>query len=521
VFASIIALALPYAVALDVNGGVINTNTGGFSSGYLTTSNDVPANPDAVVDIFAQTSVPIGTLAGESYSDFQTGTVPYTPNPVTATKSGLTPTPNAYDLFAFAGGHVQTGIKTTATTTDPVIGNAVARARIFARSAQNLGSLDGNAFIESSLTLPGKSEGYAIASGTAGYSGTVEATSTVTRNKIDGMVGGTTYLSGVSSLYKEIAGTPITYAYTTADGDATIESAAQSAGPIGGASSTHAEFDYQGTIDETLDAPATLATSFMGGDVNGKVMIAPAATATTWDQNLAILDDSNARAKSSLNADSVAAIVKTTQAGDFANSYAEMLGSANSADVNTHIHTGANAEREGVLGSKMSAEAFLNGGSWSAFDRTTSFNTMSATGSMGSALNGMASGAHLVSPEDVFSGVEFNQDATLAATHATYSQTTDGPIPTVKANDDAGSYFSQGGYVTSVSGVRVTGVPISTSIASGYDINWVNGAQTSVFNYGQGFALTDNPAGSATIDIARTPNNAGRTNNLHKNFGQV
>jgi hypothetical protein len=524
VFASIIALALPYAAALDVNGGVINTNTGGFSDGYLTTSNDNPLNPDAIVDIYAHTSVPIGTTAGESYSDFQTGKVPYTPNPVTATKSGLTPYPNAYYLYAFAGGHVQTGIKTTATTTTPTgMYDAEATARIYARSSQVAGSLDGNAYIESTLYLPGKSEGYAIASGTAGYTGSVEATSTINRNKIDGMVGGTTNLSGVSGLYKEIAGTPITYAYTTAEGDASIRSSASSAGPtIGALTSTSAGFNYDGGIFETNNVPTTeKATSYMGGNANGQVMIAPFATATAWDQTFAIMDDSNARSQSSLDVDSVAAIAKTTQAGDYAYSGAHMNAYADPTYVSTSSSTHANVDRAGDLGTKMSAEAFINGGSWSALDRTTSFNTMSANGSMGSYLNGMASGAHLISPDDVYSNVNFDQHATLAETAEVYSQYTDGPTTSGKANDDAGSYFSQGGYVTSVSGVRVTGVPISTSIASGYDINWVNGRQTSVFNYGEGFALTDNPAGSATIDIARTPSNVGRTNSLHKNFGQV
>jgi hypothetical protein len=374
------------------------------------------------------------------------------------------------------------------------------------------------------LTLPGKSEGYAIANGTAGYSGTIQSTaiSTSAKNKIDGMVGGVTYLSGVSSINDGVSG------YTEATGDAKISSDARSAGTTslnGDKTNTASGITYKGEIKKGTGTLSTLDTSFMGGNANGQVIIGPAATATAWDQTAAIMDDSNARAKTSVNANSLTAIVKTSQPGDIAASNADMLMAAKTGTtkaVTTVVDTYASAQRLTASGVpvKMSAEAFINGGSWSALDRPTNSNMLIAAGSLGSYFNGMASGAHLISADAITthsatSRVDFAQKATMTGTSALYSQTTKGPGTTVKPEDDAGSYFGTAGFATSAAGI-----PLSTSLASGYDINWINGAQTGVFNYGSGYALTENPAGSTTIAIARTPDTSLRTNYIQKDYSQ-
>jgi hypothetical protein len=352
------------------------------------------------------------------------------------------------------GGHVQTGIE----------GNGVgdASARIFATATSTAAADTGTAIIRSQLQMDGMTSGYAIADGESAFSASA--------------VSGPLFeAKGAATGKVDIRGATATAASSMAAG-AQIESMA-AAGSAAGTDTTQSniktdefgpykpvQIGTAGDCGTTGDPHYGTSIDVTNGDTYGTASSSPnqfaktkvtntiSATMTTWNNDMAEITDAGISA--------FASTVSTPKA---------------STDVRSSVKI------QRVVSdptNKVTAEAFVRGGSWNA-----EANSVLAKGALGGVFDGIASGAHLTSssgtttnPIPIYSGQELIQtalfnslptavlDKQTAADHAI-----EGPAFTGNINDDAGSYFSTTGYTTT------TNVPPDVVVGPSWDIKWLNG----------------------------------------------
>ena len=151
----------------------------------------------------------------------------------------------------------------------------------------------------------------------------------------------------------------------------------------------------------------------------------------------------------------------------------------------------------------VTAESFLNGGSYKAVTKVNELNTMETSGTLGGGFGGVASGAHQTTSKPGLMQNSFAtltqtaQNGILPRTTSDLMMRTEGTAFTGKITDDAGSYFSNTGYKTS-SKSSLTSDTVSTTIGNSWEINWVNGIQVDNSAYSNGFGITNVGAYSKT-----------------------
>ncbi|MGD0952925.1 MAG: hypothetical protein ABR985_11135 [Methanotrichaceae archaeon] len=461
------------------SGSVAGSN--GFS--LVDGASSVTASLDAIADI-------ADGSAGIALSDWS---VPTTTIARTKLENG-----NLHDLSVVIGGHVQTGLQKTST-----YGEARAEARIYSTATETAGGPDtGEAYIVSGLEMNGKTSGYAIANGVAGFSTAQKQGSTSNDLfKAIGSVSGNVDIRGD----------------TTASIDTVLTN---------GADMSHMSAIKQIYSRASAGTDGTaLSDSFMGGHLGGMRTNQPAAdqlgranttiTVTNANANSAAWDGSSAAIKTLDNANALTAInnvnmkdklVTWTEAStpctttDQDSATADQSITADSSVASSIASTGVGTavtvgrqQTQTVSSRRVTSESFINGGSYKAVTRPNELDLLQASGTLGGTFPGVASGAHLWSARaaDV---LPFDSSKTLTQTarsigtrtSAVLTASTNGPAFTGNSNDDAGSYFSAMDYTT-LSKSSATLDTMSTTVANPWEINWVNGNQVSNYYYYNNF----------------------------------
>jgi hypothetical protein len=428
---------------------------------------------------------------------------------------------NLHDLSVEMGGHVQTGLQKTSK-----FGEATAYAAISSSAAltPNGVSDSGDATIECNLAMNGKTSGYAIANGVAGFSAAQKQGSTTNDLfKATGSVTGSVDIRGDTT-----ASTDIVLADGADESSMTAErsiTTSASAGDAGTALATS-------TIGEGLLSP-----DYQVGRANTTIAITNAnANSAGWDaSSVAIKTLDNANALTAINNvnmnDKLITWAEESAPGssrdqDAATTYQliSAISSAATPSATTTLSTGATVARQRAQTAssrKVTSESFINGGSYKAVTRPNVLDLLQASGTLGGNYPGVASGAHLwtarasgVLPFD--SSETLTQTALSSGTRTTaiLQATTGGPAFTGNSNDDAGSYFSTTEYTTlSKSSAALN--TLSTSVANPWEINWVNGIEASSSNYYGNFQWTN--VGSVpypTLNTASSLTSEPRTNDF-------
>jgi hypothetical protein len=365
--------------------------------------------------------------------------------------------------------------------------------------------------ITAKLQLSGKSEGYAIADGLAGYSSASKVTGTNDDyTKVEGSAIGKVSLNGLGGVYVQGVN-PNDVRFTQTTGSVEMHSYANSLtlfSPSDASASSYlytrdCAIGYQGTGNVPTYVPDG-STSLIW-DVTGSV------DAKAWAANSPVIKtESNANSLTDLRDASLVGELETFKLGDFAFAEATILNSAGSERAETYLRTEANVYRTTTdTANRTSAESYINGGTYRAVNRPTTGKEYSVYATIGwpGYQQGMASGAHLMTalPYAVNSDSQLKLDAGNITgdgriwTIADHDSVTIGPENTNNINDDTGSYFATSGYGTKCQESDTH----STEVASYYDINWVNGIdreQNNKQKYNSTVTFTDSPAGSATYD---------------------
>lgn len=495
-----LALFLAQASALDIWGGSNSmiASPGATVEGGLDIGTD---SNELNYDLFAYSLVPAGST-GFAYSDWnipaiQTATGSYTVDSIN------------HEFTVLYQGHVQTGVQKDSS--GPVDGDSYAESHVTAIAGVNpteAKDVYGSGDINSELWLSGKSSGYAIADGLAGYSSAAKVTGTNNDfTKVEGAAVGTASLNGAGGVY---ARTPILGTrYTHNHGEAYISSEGYMfPGLYPLVAGTHSEigswghigYDGFGIPSGTRDGATSLDWYATGS-----------ANAMAWDSGSPVVKtEANANALTDITDASIVGGVGTFKFMDEADSEAHIgtdaFGWGWEADAD--IYTDANVYRAQTnTANKVSAESYINGGTYKAVWKPTVGKEYSVSGTIGwdGYLPGMASGAHLVNtlPYTVGSYSNLYQEAnegnTIGTTRTTadYTSYTTGPQFTNNILDDAGSYFGTTGYTTTSKELDT----YSTSVASYYDVNWINGKQVSTPRYDSFVTWTESPAYSAIYDV--------------------
>ncbi len=372
----------------------------------------------------------------------------------------------------------------------------------------------GSSNIQADLRLTGKSEGYAIANGLAGYSSAAKVTGTSNDyTKVEGAASGEANLNGLGGAYFENTGAG-KWAYTNTYGYSEIYSAAGMEDPD--------EIPYpwntwagsylwtDGYIDYTnVNGPLAANQNRADGSTSLDMSATGSANAKAWGGNSPVIKtDANANSLANIDDVNIESVLKTYKYNDSVDTEAWVDTWGDLSGANAEIHTDAYAYRERAdEDNRATAESFINGGEYNAaWKPLNNFGLATVSGTIGwdGYLPGMASGAHLVNDLDyrVNSGSNLVQNAVLDVgigahrTDASYTAYTYGPEYTGTNDDDAGSYFATTGYTTTSTAFDT----YSTSVASYYDINWVAGEQISTPSYGPEATFTETPEYSALYD---------------------
>lgn len=502
-------------------------------------------------DLWANSFVPAGST-GYAYSDWNI------PNTQTATGS-YTIDGIKHDFTVTYKGHVQTGVKKDSAPTVMAAGqdgDSFAEAHITAIAGVDdpwAEAVYGSGDITAKLQLTGKSEGYAIADGFAGYSSASKVTGTNNDyTKVEGAAVGKVSLNGLGGVYVQGVNPNgvITndVRFTKATGYAEIRSIAStypSLSPSYGSAYsdlyTSCTIDYQGTGNvptfvSNPSNPLNPLPAYLDGSTSLDMSATGSSNARTWGGNSPVIKtESNANSLTDISDASLASRLKTFKLDDYAFADTYILNSAWGEFAETYLRTEAQVYRtETNTANRTSAESYINGGTYEAVNRPTNGTEYSVYATIGwpGYLPGMASGAHLVSalPYSVSSNSQLHltagniNGAERIWTTADYSSVTIGPECTNNSNDDAGSYFSTSGYTTKCQESDTH----STTVTSYYDINWINGIngnqdQDSTPRYNSTVTFTDSPVGSATYDapsFGDTNHDGSRFNWVEKDLDQ-
>lgn len=511
------------ASALDVWSGsnnAVKSNSGVITGLQGLTFTDTPGGVLSA-DLEANAAI-VGVGTGLAYSDWSE---PLT----TITRTRTLAAGETHDLSIVFGGHVQAGIQKTS-----VYGAGNALAVILASATPNVGSDSGQALIRSTLTMNGKSSGYAIADGTAAYSSSQKVGTT--SNDLDKVTG-----SAIGKV--DIRGD------TNAATDAAV---------VGGADRSNmaaaAEIkttSNAGTLTATATSNSHVQTDFNGvnqfGNANTTIAVPNGqATSSAWDGTSSSSKTAdNANALTSVTAP--IAITMTTWNEDTSsllltrdNAVVDQAGisaTANPGSATSTVASSAKVQRVvSTSTNKVTAEAFIRGGTWNAASRSNEFNLLQATGALGGAFDGIASGAHLVNPSgapsvpiSIGSSLTLTQTATNGAVR-TDAQLTKGTVtsnavvgPQFTGNilDDAGSYFSTTGYTTT--STINPGIPTTfqTNVGASSDIKWLQGLDPSANIYTNGFGVTSTGIFSSTMTTNYALGTDPRTEDINFRFTQA
>ena len=503
------------ASALDIWGGS-NNAIGSYWDGASTAGGLIigPNTNELNYDLFSYSQVPAGST-GFAYSDWEIPNTQITTGSYTNPVDGI-----SHDLAVLYRGHVQTGVKKDSAPADPADpdGDSYANAHVTAVAGVEpftSKAVYGSSNIQADLWLAGKSEGYAIANGLAGYSSAAKVTGTSNDyTKVEGAASGEANLNGLGGVYFEKPANDV-WAYTNAFGISQIYSAAEMIDPgiVPYPWNTRADsyISTWGNIDYAtpLDPPGTNQKN-VDGSTSLDMSATGSANAKAWGGNSPVIKtDANANSLADIDDVNIESILETYKYGDSVYTGGSVGTSSNLFDgANANLHTYADAYRERADEKhQATAESFINGGEYNAaWKPVNNFGLATVSGAIGwdGYLPGMASGAHLVNDLDyrVHSESDLDQTAALAVgiaaprTAAVYTTYTYGPEYTGTNDDDAGSFFATTGYTTT-STVFDT---YSTSVASYYDINWVAGEQISTPSYGPEATFTETPEYSALYD---------------------
>jgi len=409
-----------------------------------------------------------------------------------------------HDLTITYGGHLQAGIE---KTSEFGAGSAVATLQTQTSS----GPMDtGSAAISSNLWMDGKTSGYAIADGVAGFTAARKVDgSTNDLYKVTGAVAGKTDMRGESNAAKD--NNDNTADLSSMNGFSGIDTYA-SAGQVASATT------YSGVYTNMWTTGIAQGTSTV---TNAQ------ANSRAWDQSSStIKSDANVNAQTEIADVNMNSVVKgyaqTAKPADpdiadrtYASSDISLW--SNPGWAQSHIGTSAQALRLQANTNIVTAESFINGGSYKSVNRQNELNVVEAKGALGGVFNGLGSGAHLLSivPAGANSNMNLWQTASLGGvrTDANFQLNTFAPGFTFKKGDDAGSYFGTTGYsTTSMTSTPAPSTPttLSTSVGNSWEVNWISGYDVTGNMYEGGFGVTSvgpytsNVNGGSTVGDPRT-----------------
>jgi hypothetical protein len=475
------------ASALDVWGGSNNNVASGSGSVGGANGLTLVDGAAAIAAMLEATASIADGATGTALSDWS---IPTTTIARTKLDNG-----NLHGLSVEMGGHVQTGLQKASK-----FGEATAYAAISSSAALTPNSVSdsGDATIECDLAMNGKTSGYAIANGVAGFSAAQKQGSTTNDLfKATGSVTGSVDIRGD----------------TTASTDTVLIGGADESSITAERSiTTSASAGDAGTASATSTIGVGLSPDYQVGRANTTIAITNAnANSAGWDaSSVAIKTLDNANALTAINNvnmnDKLITWAQESSPGcgdqDEATTYQliSAISSAATPSATTTLSTEATVARQRAQTAssrQVTSESFINGGSYKAVTRPNELNLLQASGTLGGTYPGVASGAHLwtarasgVLPFD--SSETLTQTALSSGTRTTaiLQATTDGPAFTGKSNDDAGSYFSTTEFTTlSKSSAALN--TLSTSVANPWEINWVNGIEASSSNYYDNFDWTN------------------------------